>query len=65
MARPSFKTLTGEDAVQLHVKITESQWNYLDTLSDSTGQSKGAIVRNAIEATRNVVRFPSPVRLIE
>ena len=52
MARPDFKTTTGEDPVSLHITITTSQWSFLDDMSERTGKSKAAIVRAALEFSK-------------
>lgn len=52
MARPDFKTTTGEDPVSLHITITASQWSFLDDMAERTGKSKAAIVRAALEFSK-------------
>ena len=49
MGRNSFKNMTGEDSVALHVKVTKSQHAWLSKASKALGKSQGNLVRLAIQ----------------
>lgn len=52
MGRKSFKQLTGEDSVALHIKVTKSQHQWLSKAAKDIGESKGNLVRLAIQYAR-------------